>query len=257
MYHKVPPCRAAMLSTLHTGLFPDFNVHHIYTSLVKICTLHITVHTSHQLLANTRTLMKPKTTALKQAGGAVLPLWGSFFGLHILTRHCFPEGQVKVVNQIPEMDLQLFFLLQQLLRAACLHASSGCLGFCWDFVSAASFLHLHVCLDGAAPPSGASVLLARQTNTVTQPHRNEGGGGREGILHLATTFHAFPSGEREAVPAKACLQSYLKLDLDTAGCWAWQPLCTAGARAERGNSSGPHRCFWSLGSAGFLLSSRF
>lgn len=68
--------RAAMLSTLHA-------VHwicsrtliyiHIYTSLVKICTLHITVHTSHQLLANTRTLMKPKTTALKQAGGLIFP----------------------------------------------------------------------------------------------------------------------------------------------------------------------------------------
>lgn len=132
------------------------------------------------------------------------------------------------------MDLQLFFLLQQLLRAACSHSSSGCLGFCWDFVSAASFLHLHVCLDGAAPPSGASVLLTRQTNRVTQPRRNippaqrEGGRerGREGILHLATTFHAFPSGGRETVPAKACLQTYLKLDLDTAGCWAWQHLCT-------------------------------
>lgn len=81
--------------------------------------------------------------------------------------------------------------------------------------------------------------------------------GREGILHLAKTFRAFPSGEREAVPAKACLQTYLKLDLDTAGCWAWQHLCTAGARAERGNTSGPDRCFWSLNSAGFLLSRRF
>lgn len=250
-----------MLSTLHTGLFPDFNIHHIYTSLVKICTLHITVRTSHQLLANTRTLMKPKTTALKQAGGAGLPLQGSFFGLHILTRHCFPEGQAKVVNQVPEMDLQLFLLLQQLLRAACSHSSSGCLGFCWDFVSAASFLHLHVCLDGAAPPSGASVLLTRQTNRVTQPTgtglgTGEGGteGGTKGILHLATIFHAFPSGEREAVPAKACLQTYLKLDVDTAGCWAWQHLCTAGARAERGNTSGPDRSFWSLDSAGFLSS---
>lgn len=155
-----------------------------------------------------------------------------------------------MVNKVPEMDLQLFFLLQQLLRVACLHSSSRCLGFCWDSVSAASFLHLHVCLDGAAPPSGASVLLTRQTNTVTQPHRNvppaQREGGKEGILHLATTFHAFPSGEREAVPAKACLQTYLKLDLDRAGCWVWQHLCTAGARAERDNTSGPDRCFWSL-----------
>lgn len=108
------------------------------------------------------------------------------------------------------MDLQLFFFLQQLLRVACLRSSSGCLGFCWDFVSAASFFHLHVCLDGAAPPSGASVLLTRQTNRVTQRHGNAHRGmegGREGILYLATTFHAFPSGEREAVPAKACLQT--------------------------------------------------
>lgn len=73
MWHRAPPCRAVALCTLHTGLFPDFNIHHIYTALVKICTLHITVHTSHQLLANTRTLMKPKTTALKQAGGLVFP----------------------------------------------------------------------------------------------------------------------------------------------------------------------------------------
>lgn len=54
--------------------FPQTLIYiHIYTSLVKICTLHITVHTSHQLLANTRTLMKPKTTALEQAGGPVFP----------------------------------------------------------------------------------------------------------------------------------------------------------------------------------------
>lgn len=55
-------------------VFPQTLIYiHIYTSLVKICTLHITVHTSHQLLANTRTLMKPKTTALEQAGGLVFP----------------------------------------------------------------------------------------------------------------------------------------------------------------------------------------
>lgn len=209
-----------MLSTLHTGLFPDFNIHHIYTSLVKICTLHITVRTSHQLLANTRTLMKPKTTALKQAGGAGLPLQGSFFGLHILTRHCFPEGQAKVVNQVPEMDLQLFFLLQQLLRAACSHSSSGCLGFCWDFVSAASFLHLHVCLDGAAPPSGASVLLTRQTNRVTQPtgtglrHRGGRDRGRDkGNSASGNNFSCLPIRRKGSCPCQG-----LPADLPIVGC---------------------------------------
>lgn len=69
--------RDVMLRKLHTVywiFFPQTLIYiHIYTSLVKICTLHITVHTSHQLLANTRTLMKPKTTALEQAGGLVFP----------------------------------------------------------------------------------------------------------------------------------------------------------------------------------------
>lgn len=74
--NRVPHCRAVMLSTLHTvhWICSQTLIYiHIYTSLVKICTLHITVHTSHQLLANTRTLMKPKTTALKQAGGLLFP----------------------------------------------------------------------------------------------------------------------------------------------------------------------------------------
>lgn len=110
--NKVAHCRAVMLSTLHAvhQICSQTLIYiHIYTSLVKICTLHITVHTSHQLLANTRTLMKPKMTALKQAGGPSFPLQGSFFGLHIPTRHCFPEGQAKTVDQVPEMGLQLFF----------------------------------------------------------------------------------------------------------------------------------------------------
>lgn len=160
------------------------------------------------MLANTRTLMKPMTTALKQAGGAGPPLWGSFFGLHVLTGHCSPEGQAKVV---PEMDLQLFFLLPQLLRAACSHSSSGCLGFCWDFVSAASFLHLHVCLDGAAPPSGASVLLARQTNTVTQPAERPSataGGRRAGGREFCIWQQLFMLSHREkgklSLPRPAC-----------------------------------------------------
>mgnify|MGYP001856483089 CR=1 FL=1 len=63
--------RDVMLRKLHTVywiFFPQTLIYiHIYTSLVKICTLHITVHTSHQLLA-------------------------------------------KKVEQVPEMDLQLFFL---------------------------------------------------------------------------------------------------------------------------------------------------
>lgn len=98
---------------------------HIYTSLVKICTLHITVHTSHQLLANTRTLMKPKMTALKQARGLVFPSGEVSLG-YTFQRDCFPERQVKKADQVPEIDLQLLFLLQQLLTASCPHPSSGC-----------------------------------------------------------------------------------------------------------------------------------
>lgn len=135
---------------------------HIYTSLVKICTLHITVHTSHQLLANTRTLMKPKTTALKQAEGLVFPpgkfLWVTHSDETLLSRGAIEEGGPGSRNG-PAAFLPPPTAVNSILLALQLWMPGAGI-FC---LPAASFLHLHVCFDGTATPSGATVLVTRQT----------------------------------------------------------------------------------------------
>lgn len=130
----------------------------------------------------------------------------------------------------------------------------------FSFFSPASFLHLHVCLNGTATPSGASILVTRQTKrlalaeisyaTLSTKHflqhmevRNRASGN---------SFSCLPNRrKREALlrrPGEACLQTYLEFILDTAWVLGFAASLHISSGQDRDGQkvSHPDRCFWSL-----------
>lgn len=124
----------------------------------------------------------------------------------------------------------------------------------FSYLSAASFLHLHVCLDGTATPSGASILVTRQTKGLALTEMSYATLNTKHFLqHTAVrncassnnTFHAFWTGEREALtgrPGEACLQTYLKFTLDTAQVLGFAAsLCIAGSQERQATRLSPRQ----------------
>lgn len=109
------------------------------------------------------------------------------------------------------------------------------------------------------PPScsqGKQTELHNPAGTSLR-HSGREGGKEGGNSASGNNFSCFPIRRKGNCPCQG-----LPADLPKAGSRHSRVLGMAaslhsGARAERGNTSGPDRCFWSLDSAGLLLSSRF
>lgn len=144
------------------------------------------------------------------------------------------------------------------------------LGAGFSFLSPASFLHLHVCLNGTATPSGASILVTRQTKRLALAETSYATLSTKHFLQhkevrncaSGNNFSCLPNRrKREALlrrPEETCLQTYLEFILDTARVLGFAAsLCiSSGQDTDGQKGSHPDRCFWSLQCAGFLQSDR-
>lgn len=124
---------------------------HIYTSLIqKICTLHITVHTSHQLLANMRTLKGPKYFC--PTTGSVLLFPGFPLVTHFRTILSSTDRPVlPCLQSFPPQHQKVHVLLPGSNWKRLSHLQSSAL-----------FLHLHVCFNGTTAPSCSPILIKMQ-----------------------------------------------------------------------------------------------